>query len=373
MLWRGMRLAAHGFGAAAGVGSVALTLHGESEPEGCTRTIPDTLARTAYWQLKRNTPLGRQTIPFKVEHIDVEFMTKVMRHASPRDLAACCTGPARDLVWQQVPVVTKVETRPMGAGAGFASTMCRAEVTVEGSATPIRLIVKMAPADFHSSLLFRLIRSGETEAEFYRSRVTEQAKLNTPGHIYVDHDRINDQFVLVQRDMSPLATASQSDGATVEQAKAVLTELAKLNSSFWNKTDDLQWLAKPKTGAFDFAGPGWQDHKHVLHPFMKQRNYNLPETAHSAVDTVFGENFGDILNWMKQPHVTRQEGGKMNVLLAHVDARLENMFLGENTCMLIDFQGMQARQPCTDVAYFLGQSMTTDMRRVHEVELLRFW
>ena len=373
MLRRGLRLAAHAFGAAAGVGSVALTLHGESEPQGCARTIPDTLARTAYWQLKRSTPLGRDVIPYKAEHINVEFMTKVMRHASPRDLAACCTGPTRDLVWQQVPVVTKVETRPMGAGAGFASTMCRAEVTVEGCTTPIRLVVKMGPADFESSLLFRLIRSGETEAEFYRSNVTEQANLNTPGHIYVDHDRINDQFVLVQRDMSPQTTASQADGATVDQAKAVLTELAKLNSSFWNNTDGLKWLAKPKNGAFDFAGPGWQDHKHVLHPFMKTRGYAVPAAAHSAVDTVFGENFENILHWLKQPRVTREEGGRMNVVLAHVDARLENMFMAENACMLIDFQGMQARQPCTDVAYFLGQSMTTDMRRAHEVELLKFW
>ena len=88
---------------------------------------------------------------------------------------------------------------------------------------------------------------------------------------------------------------------------------------------------------------------------------------------MFGQNFAAILDWMKQPGVAREEGGQLNVVLAHVDSRLENVFLTETACMLIDFQGMQARQPCTDVAYFLGQSLTTEMRREHEVELLRFW
>eukprot|EP01043_Picozoa_sp_COSAG02_P001524 COSAG02_NODE_32_length_50374_cov_46.674013_38_plen_374_part_00 len=371
---RGLRILAKGTAAAAGVGSVALAVHAESEPEGCARTIPDTLARTLYWQLKRLTPLGRATIPYNEEHVNVEFMTKVMRHASPRELAACCTdGSLRELVWQQVPVVTKVATSPMGSGAGFASTMCRAEVTLEGSTTPIKLVVKMAPDDFESSLLFRLIRSGETEAEFYRSSVTEQAKLNTPGHLFVDHDRTSDQFVLVQRDLSPQTTASQANGATVEQAKITLIELAKLNGSFFNNTNGLTWLAKPRTGAFDFVGPAWEDHKQVLHPFMQNRGYSVPAAAHEAVDAMFGHDFTEVLDWLKQPGTPREEGGKLNVVLAHVDSRLENMFLSQNACMLIDFQAMQARQPCTDVAYFLGQSMTTEMRRAHEVELLRFW
>ena len=253
MLRRRLRLAAHFLGAAAGVGSVALTLHAESEPVGCARTIPDTLARTLYWQLKRHTPLGSAAIPYRVEHVNVDFMTKVMRHASPRELAACCSGPTRDLVLQRVPVVTKVATTPMGSGAGFASTMCRAEVTVEGSPTPIRLVVKMAPGDFESSLLFRLIRSGETEAEFYRSSVTEEAQLNTPGHLYVDHDRTSDQFVLVQRDVSPLTTASQANGATVEQAKKVLVELAKLNGCFFNNTDRLRCVSAARVSLSVFV------------------------------------------------------------------------------------------------------------------------
>ncbi len=371
---RSLRLLAKGTAAAVGVGSVALAVRAESEPEGCARTIPDTIARTVYWQLKRLTPLGRASIPYAVEHVNVEFMTKVMRHASPRELAACCTdGSLRELVWQQVPIVTKVETSPMGSGAGFASTMCKADVTVEGSSTPIKLVVKMAPNDFESALLFRLVRSGETEAEFYRSSVTAQAKLNTPGHLFVDHDRTSDQFVLVQRDLAPLTTNSQADGTTVEHAKTVLMELAKLNGSFFNNTNGLTWLARPATGAFDFAGPAWEDHKDVLHLFMKNRGYSVPTAAHQAVDAIFGKDFGQVLDWLKQPGIPREEGGELNVVLAHVDSRLENMFLSENTCMLIDFQAMQARQPCTDVAYFLGQSMTTEMRREHEVELLRFW
>ena len=76
----------------------------------------------------------------------------------------------------------------------------------------------------------------------------------------------------------------------------------------------------------------------------------------------------------KQPRLTREEGGRQNVILAHVDCRLENFFLSQGgRCVVIDFQAMQARQPCTDVAYFLGQSLSVDTRREHEVELLRFW
>jgi aminoglycoside phosphotransferase (APT) family kinase protein len=56
--------------------------------------------------------------------------------------------------------------------------------------------------------------------------------------------------------------------------------------------------------------------------------------------------------------------------LAHGDYRVDNMMFGPDGITIVDWQTVQQSGAAADVAYFLGASLTPQLRRAHEDELV---
>jgi hypothetical protein len=60
------------------------------------------------------------------------------------------------------------------------------------------------------------------------------------------------------------------------------------------------------------------------------------------------------------------------IAVVHGDYRLDNLLFGpaDDDVLAVDWQSVQVGAPLRDVAYFLGTSLTTELRRAHEEELV---
>eukprot|EP00041_Stephanoeca_diplocostata_P026794 m.728413 g.728413 ORF g.728413 m.728413 type:complete len:524 (-) comp23045_c2_seq17:340-1911(-) len=360
-----------GLGGAAVLGGVAGGFWSETDPGTKFEQVPEAILRTTYWYAQQELGLNRPGIPYKPEHVTKEYLEHRLQSVTP-------TGKR----------VAKVSTEPLGDAHGYASSMCRAKVYFapeDGDdtlmdASPTPFIVKMSSYNFVSRLYSRLCGLMQNEYLFFKNNIGVKAGMTTPKIISLDFDPISDNFTMVQEDLSHLVCPSQLTGASVETARAILVEIAKLNASHWNNSAALPWARSAKSGVFTFLKDAWDKDKGALLPWMEkvatQRgvDFNIPEGSHDAVELLFS-HMDEVDKSYAQPGSFVEDGGPMDMVLVHGDARLENFFVDETPTGVdvttIDFQLLTFDLPCRDAAYFIGQSLDTEVRRKHEVELLR--
>jgi aminoglycoside/choline kinase family phosphotransferase len=163
---------------------------------------------------------------------------------------------------------------------------------------------------------------------------------------------------LVLEDLSAIAEpGDQLAGCSVEQAAAVVRELARLHRAYWKspELDRLDWLHDPSSFAPAYvAGAG------VLRDWLGER---IPAEAFRIID-----GFGRLLHrWLDIPPAGRT--------LLHGDPRVDNILFersadGETRACLIDWQTVRSGDPQYDVAYFLSGSLDPRERRACERELI---
>jgi hypothetical protein len=97
---------------------------------------------------------------------------------------------------------------------------------------------------------------------------------------------------------------------------------------------------------------------------------------------VFLEHFGDhlspegrVLGERVRDHFAGllEQLGRSPRTIVHTDFRLDNLFFGHDEVGIIDWQLSTRGRGVYDVAYLLCQSMTVDVRRRSEMDILRCW
>ena len=147
----------------------------------------------------------------------------------------------------------------------------------------------------------------------YVSELDPLTTARTP-EAYVS-ERQGDRFIILMEDMTDYKVGSQVLGADLAQSQIAVDELAKLHAAFWNKVNHL--ASVPNLQAYMDSAP---------------------------------------------------------LTLVHGDFRMENLLYGcepgHDPVSVIDWQGPLCARGMNDVALFLGQSTTTEVRRAYERELL---
>jgi hypothetical protein len=398
-------------------GTAGLVYLGES-PLPATPALETSIGRVAYWAAKDKVaqaiyPLTKDVvqvikdpqdpIPIDADGVTQAFMQKAL-------LQGGVIGEGVQL--------TSFEKKPMGEGAGFMSSMCRVKVDTS-TGESFSFILKLLPSNFTSRLFSRIVRLAESEYMFFNEQIPEKAGISAPKVFYVDWEPTSDHFVAIQEDMAPLTCRNQVDGATAEEAKVFLQELARMHAYAWNQTDakvpwvqnfkkidevsgllnnkvhlylSLGLLSKIHTitdlylslSAQKLMHGIWKSDSKKLVPWVAEladklekqqpgtQAFRVPFEADAAMNLMM-DNYPEIIAALRAPGMTAEEGGEMVLTMCHGDARLENVFFHPDTgkCTIIDFQILVAENPTRDIAYFLGQSMSVATRREHEVELLR--
>lgn len=173
-------------------------------------------------------------------------------------------------------------------------------------------------------------------------------------------------FCLLLEDMAPAEQGDQLKGNSLQQAREVLSQAATQHAAFWNESglQEKAWLmgseaAKADAAGFKFDGNLysllWAGFSERFAPFM----------------TDFQRDIGSALIPVFDRYMDGPQGPQC---LVHGDLRCDNLlFGGNNQVTIVDWQTAGVGNPALDIAYYLGTSLPTDLRRQHEEALLEHY
>ncbi len=290
------------------------------------------------------------TIPYSSADITPEWLTAVLREGGH-------IGGA---------TVTAVEKAIVGEGIGFLGELTQLTLTYDRPAAgaPATLISKIPTAFQQARDVGNAFRFYEREGRFY-DEVAPHVDLRVPKCYYNAIDPAADRFLLLLEEIRDAEVGDQLLGCTLEQARTVIPAIAKFHAGWWQspQLDRLAtWMPTMCDPLYDYIEPLWRQ---SWDTFLDLQAEDYPREAMTPI----ANRSVDLMNQ------TRAKLDSLPMSIAHTDFRLDNMFFGApgsaTPFAVIDWQLTVRSSPLLDIGYFLSQSLDTELRRAHEMELLR--
>jgi hypothetical protein len=260
--------------------------------------------------------------------------------------------------------VATLEATPVGTGQMGTSVRYALAWSPPRPGAPRSVVCKFASPDPLSRETGLRLRTYEVEVEFYRL-LAPTVGIRTPACHFADIDLASGEFVLVLEDLAPAEQGNQLAGCTVTQAALALDELAKLHAPRWGdeRLARLAWLDRNTPDALALSSVVLP----ALLPGFLDRYAARLAPEHVAVAERLMARLGRWLADREPPFVVQ-----------HGDYRVDNMLFGTTAggvpLAVVDWQTAVRGSPLGDVAYFLGGSLPTEIRRAHERALVRtYW
>ncbi|MEX1254472.1 MAG: phosphotransferase [Dehalococcoidia bacterium] len=262
--------------------------------------------------------------------------------------------------------IRSFEREVIGEGVGFVGELSRITLRYDepSGAAPRSLIAKLPTRDDTVRNIAQVFGFYEREVHFYEE-MAEHVSVRTPKRYYSAMEPGSARFVLLIEDLAPGRCGDQIASCSLDEAKLALTELAKLQASWWNS---------PRFAEFTWL-PAVDDPilRQVLAVLYQQSwPFFVEKFSGQLPDGIFdvGERFGATF-------VTLADGlGARPTTIVHTDFRLDNMFFelaDGNPFALVDWQIVQRGLGAGDVTYFLAGNFPIEVRRAHEAELVRVY
>ncbi len=228
---------------------------------------------------------------------------------------------------------------------------------------PDVMIAKFPIEDPMAKYIAQMYGFYRTEAECYRKASTIGLGVPTPV-VYLSEVSDDDSGTLIlMEDLSDARMADQVAGADLADAQAVIDVAAQLHATWWESPhlDDLTWLRPLNNPAYMAVGDQYMQSWPVFAEMFK----SAPAAALEVGERI-GAQLPMSYDWLMTNRPTT---------LTHTDFRLDNFFFGraDAPVTVIDWQLSCRGVGAADIAYFIVQSLTTEMRRQHGEELLRRW
>ncbi len=240
---------------------------------------------------------------------------------------------------------------------GFWSNMVRLHLTHSQADGPATLVAKFAKTTDQARFICSTFRLNQSELSFYQSAATTSPVRLPQCYLAQTSDDFT-QYALLMEDLGT-NQIDQLAGCTATDAEAVINALAGLHSHWWEHPDltTMKWLCTPAQMA--------QSLTLVMSMVSEQAFANLKDCP-----TVIAESWPRIMNALP---LLLNRLDEHPVTLAHGDVRLPNLFLNTDRAGFIDWQAARRAHGCYDLAYFITQSLTTDIRREHETRLIQYY
>ena len=259
--------------------------------------------------------------------------------------------------------ISAIDIEPIGVGIGIMSLLYRVTPTYESGRGPRSFIAKIAPPYEVVRTIAAGYRFYETEVAMYQTLAPE-LRLRPPELYFASHDPDSDDFVILMEDLGHLRTVDQLEGCRIEDARAIVRQLALHHAHWWQ--DDR--LEQPYIMKFSRA------------PYP-QYNAVSVEQAWPTAD----ERFGHLLpkrirtlamRWSEIGPAFMEDIENHPLTLCHGDVRLDNIFFHDDevsTISVVDWQIASSNVGTGDLSYFMSQSLTVEVRRTYEEELTRLY
>ena len=258
-------------------------------------------------------------------------------------------------------VVKRFTAKPVGTGQIGDSVRFKLDYERGGEDAPASMVGKFPSAGDESRATGVALGNYLREVRFYQL-LAPKALIHTPKCYFTDVDEATSEFVLMMEDLAPAEQGDQLMGVTLDQARLVVLEAAKLHASHWGDDglDELPWVSGSKT-----APPSMVTDEMVamLWAGFKDRYGERCKPEWLEV----GDRLSTRFTALGEMH----DGPRC---LTHNDFRPDNMMFatpaGGYPVTVLDWQSFAYGAGPTDVAYFLAGALPGEVRRAHEDEFL---
>jgi aminoglycoside phosphotransferase (APT) family kinase protein len=284
-------------------------------------------------------------------------------HGIPGAAAGVTAGWLTSALAGRFPGVLVRRVHTLAADAG-TTQRARLAVTYDdlgrGDAPPESMFVKLAPADLRTRLFVNMLRLGSTEARFYRV-LARDVPVDVARVFHVGSGRAG-RFVLVLEDLAARGVrfADVSQPLTLETARLVMRALARLHAAFWESArfqDDLAWLERGHHDATYRIGRLLS--AVAVKPMLARFGDLVPAALRAAAGQIAEARDRLEAAWARPP-----------CTVIHGDAHAGNLYYPPGGVGFLDWQVVQRGQGMRDVTYFLVHSLSTELRREREGELI---
>ena len=264
--------------------------------------------------------------------------------------------------------IESITYQPMGMGEGFVSDMARITPRYDREAPHLpKTIIAKFPVSFESAnavaMLFRLY---EREIRFY-SEVAKQSPIRTPGLIYCDMDLESNRFALFLEDCAHYTQIDQIKGLDYELTKQVALMVADFHAHWWDTEElkSLTWM----------SGPGSPEAMALIDTYRGGWDFSIKSEMFTEALPEGGLEVGQKLHERYASLIEYAATDKLTI--THFDFRVDNLFFDfenkENPIIVFDWGTASKYRGVIDLSYFLGGSVTVDLRRKIEKDIIKLY
>jgi hypothetical protein len=247
---------------------------------------------------------------------------------------------------------------------GFWSHMVRLSLS-PSSGGPNSVVAKFANPSDQSRLINSTFEFSRVELGFYSDAAAE-TPVRSPKCYGSFHSDDYQDYVIIMEDLGA-DQLNQLEGCPPDEAAAIVDALARLHARWWAdpSLEELPWLHGPTDPVVAERLPFVMS---MVSEAAFQNLKSIPVEISDAWPKILEELPGLLGRLANQPST-----------LAHGDVRLSNLFVlepdqadaAETQIAFVDWQAARHTHGCYDLAYFLTQSLSTEIRREHEKSLIQ--
>jgi aminoglycoside phosphotransferase (APT) family kinase protein len=253
--------------------------------------------------------------------------------------------------------ITSVEVLDAHSG-----TTGRARIGITTAADlPGSLFVKLQPFDEEQRSFLAMIGLGVAEAKLYAA-VGKELPVRTPDVWHAAYDDDSDSFIMVLEDLEAAGCrfASPEDQDVLGVAESLMDELAALHATYWDQ--ELPWLGT-----------------HALSPGDSSEAQERMSMGAMIVQSALDQFAADLpaeFSQLGQLYIARNRdigtlwNSSGTPTLIHGDDHIGNLFVDRGRTGFYDWAVASRFPGMRDVAYFLCNSLPTDVRRREEATLV---
>jgi hypothetical protein len=245
--------------------------------------------------------------------------------------------------------------------AAHSGTTGRAKVRIRTTAElPETLFIKLQPFDAEQRAFLAMIGLGVSEAKLYAA-VGDELPVRIPKVWHASYGEADSSFIMILEDLEAAGCrfATAEDDDVLEIAISLMDELAKLHAAYWGR--QLPWLG---THALS-PGDSPEAHERMAMGAM---------IVQSALDQ-FADELPPEFRALGEVYIARHRdiGSLWNEgerTLIHGDDHIGNLFVDRGRTGFYDWAAASQYPGMRDVAYFLCNSLPTEIRRSEEDALV---